>query len=113
MSDQVIPLTSDPRQSLTINPVVDGVTLNLRLDVAYSEPAGYWVMRITDASTDEVLVDSLPLITGDYPGGNILGQYGYLKIGSAYIVNASGVDQDHPDETNLGSDFQLIWSDAE
>ena len=66
---------------------------------------------INDASGNALLTD-VPLLCGVFPAGNILGQFAYLAIGSAYIVNVSGVSQDSPDDTNLGTDFQLIWGDS-
>ena len=38
-----------------------------------------------------LLVDSVPMLTGYYPAANLLCQFVYLGIGSAYIINASGV----------------------
>ena len=47
------------------------------------------------------------------PAGNILGQFGYMGLGGATIINVSGVAQDYPDNTDLGSDFNLLWYDSE
>jgi len=70
-------------------------------------------MRIFDVTTNEITIDNIPLLTGDYPAGNLLKQYQYLQLGSIYIINASGVAMDHPDDTNLGTDFVLVWGDSE
>lgn len=111
MADQIIPLTNAPNQSLAASLTVDGNPLALQLDIRFSEIAAYWVMTISDANGN-LLVDSMPMITGAYPAANLLAQHRYLAIGSAYIVNASGVASDYPDNTNLGTDFLLVWSDT-
>ena len=112
MSAQIVPLTYDPDQTLQVALNVDGKTLTLGLEVKWNATAGYWVMTITDPTTGTTLLDAVPLITGAYPSANILGQYGYLAIGSAYIINAGGVEMDSPDDTNLGTDFVLLWDDT-
>jgi hypothetical protein len=110
--DQIIPLTSDPNQELQINPIVDGAALNLRLNISWNEMAQYWTMKISDPKTGGCILDSIPLVAGDYPAANLLGQFAYLGIGSAYIINAGQVPIDSPDDTNLGTDFILLWGDT-
>ncbi|HBC94305.1 MAG TPA: hypothetical protein DCZ10_15760 [Pelotomaculum sp.] len=107
MSYYTIPLTSDPSQNFTCTIPVDGRNITLRFRINYNDIAGYWWMSITDSS-GALLIDSLPLLTGQ----NILGQYQYLGIGSAYLYN-NGSSEDNPDNTNLGTDFLLIWGDSE
>lgn len=107
-----IPLTTEPNQSFMASVPVDGINIELKFDVRYNTIANYWVMTITDALTDKILIDSLPLLTGQYPAANILEQYSYLRIGSAVIVNTSTVDiTDEPNDENLGGDYVLIWGD--
>ncbi len=111
MSAQFVPLTNSPNQSFLTTLEVDGNPLTLQLAIRYSEIAGYWLMSVSNAS-GSLLVDSVPLITGYYPAANLLGQQAYLAIGSAFLINASGVSQDYPDWSNLGSDFVLLWDDT-
>lgn len=111
MSDQIIPTTSAPNQSFATTLQVDGAALTLNLTLKWSEMAGYWVMSISDAAGN-LLLDSLPLITGWYPGANILAQYAYLKIGSAYILNEGTSGSDYPGRNDLGTNFVLLWSDT-
>lgn len=112
MAIQVIPLTTDPNQTFQTTVSVDNQNITLSLTIRYNEMAGYWVMTITDPTTNIILLDSIPLITGSYPAANVLGQYAYLGIGSAYVVKAGAVNMDYPDDTNLGTDFLLVWSDT-
>lgn len=107
----IIPLTNAPNQAFLVSLTVDGKLLALQIGIRYNEIASYWVLTISDAAGN-LLLDSIPMLTGAYPAANILGQYAYLKIGSAFLVNASGIAKDNPDATNLGSDFQLIWDDT-
>ena len=136
MSVQVIPLTSAPNQSYNIQLQIDGKALVLNITVKYNEMAGYWILGIFDSSGN-LLVDSVPMITGSFPAANILAQQRYLGIGAWYVVNVSNLkaetgtsegygdggfgdggyggelDQggiDYPNNTNLGTDFQL-WVD--
>ena len=111
MADQIVPLDSSPNQAFSVSLSVDNATLTLNLSISYRELAGYWVMKIADANNN-TLIGCVPLLCGVYPAANLLSQYGYMRIGSAYIINASGTSQDHPDATNLGTDFVLLWSDT-
>jgi hypothetical protein len=108
---QVILLTPLPNQSFAITLQVDGAPLTLNLVIRWSEMAGYWVMTIFDSAMN-LLLDSIPLITGWYPAANILAQYSYLGIGSAYILNDGSSDSDYPGRNDLGSNFSLLWDDT-
>ena len=108
---QLIPLTTDPQQTLSVTLNVDGGVLRLQLYVYFSEMAQYWLMNVSD-SAGNLLLASVPMVTGSWPSANLLAQYGYLAIGSAYIINAGNVDNDYPDETQLGSAFLLLWDDT-
>lgn len=111
MAGQIIPLTSSPNQTVRVDLSVDGSTLTLTLKIFYNEISSYWCMSILDTNGN-LLLDSVPMLSGVWPASNILGQYGYLQIGSAYLINVSGVSEDNPTASNLGSDWQLLWSDT-
>ncbi len=111
MSDQIVPLTSAYNQTFTVELQVDGAPLTLNHAIRWSEMAGYWLLSVSD-SAGNLLVDSVPLITGWYPAANLLAQHQYLKIGSAYILNAGNSKVDYPGRNNLGSDFVLLWGDT-
>lgn len=108
---QIVPLTSNPNQTIQVTLVVDGANLTLRLSIAYNSMSGYWSMDIADQNGNDIIV-GIPLITGDWPSANLLMQQRYLKIGSCYIINFGQVATDYPDATNLGSDFLLLWDDT-
>lgn len=108
---QVIPLTNAPQQSMAVSLKVDGTVLRLQLAIYFSEMAQYWVMDISDSSGN-LLISSIPMLTGGWPAANMLSQYGYLKIGSAYIINLGQVADDYPNSTELGNNFSLVWDDT-
>lgn len=108
---QVVPLTAAPKQKFNVNLNVDGNPLTLQLGISWSSMAGYWVMSIFN-SAGSLLLDSVPLITGWYPAANLLAQYRYLKIGSAYILNNGTSNSDYPGINDLGSGWSLLWGDT-
>jgi hypothetical protein len=138
MSLQIVPLTNSPNQQLTVLLQVDGAPLTLNLTVKFNEMAGYWLLSVSDSSNN-LLIDSIPMICGNYPAGNLLQQQRYLAIGSWYIVNVANLTvtgasdvgygqggygfggyggasgqggQDYPDASNLGTAFQLWVGDT-
>lgn len=108
---QIVPLTNAPQQTLAVALNVDGNVLRLQLDVYYSEMAGYWLVDISD-SAGKLLLASVPMITGDWPAANLLSQFGYLRIGSAYVINLGQVADDYPNSVELGNAFALLWDDT-
>jgi hypothetical protein len=109
MSSQTIPLTNASNQTFSAQLTVNGQPLTLNLTVAYSVMAGYWQLSIADVNGN-LLVASVPLLTGAYPAANLLAQYQYLNIGSAYLLNTSDSPDDYPGQNNLNQ-FTLLWSD--
>jgi hypothetical protein len=90
---------------------VNGEQLNLILFFAYNELIQYWTMTISDANNN-VLIASIPLLTGVFPASNVLNQFQYLLIGSCYILDNSSSDTlDYPDSRTLGNDFLMLWGD--
>ena len=109
---QVVPLSSLDNQTFTSILSIDGVNVTLKFFLRWNDVAEYWVMTISDPITNAVILDSIPLVTGDYPTINIIEQFGYLKIGSAWLFNAGGVS-DNPSHFDLGGNFVLIWGDTQ
>jgi hypothetical protein len=140
MSLQAVSVSNAPRQSFKALLLVDNRALTLNLAITYNEMAGYWVLRISDVN-NQVLVDSIPMLTGEYPAANLLEQHQYLGIGSAYLVDISNISLStpvasigygeggyglggyggtglkeggivYPNQSNLGTDFHLWWGDT-
>lgn len=106
----IIPLTTSPNQTISIAPQVNGATLSLTLSLSWNRVGLFWAMDISDASRN-LLVAGIPLLTGAWPAANILAPYDYMKIGSAYILNRSGATGSEANDSNLGTDFMLLWDD--
>lgn len=113
MGNQLVPLSNAPNQSLVVPLNIDGGVTDLYFRLVFNEVAQYWVITILDASGN-ILLDSIPLITGNAPAANVLGQFKYMNLGSAQIINASGklLTNDYPTKVDLGTDFVLIWGDT-
>lgn len=110
MSAQIIPLTQTPNQTFTAQLTVDGGPLTLAFSLSYSAMSGWWQLQVYNAQ-GLLLLASVPLVTGYYPAANLLAQYGYLEIGSAYLLNTGNSADDYPGASNLTS-FSLLWSDT-
>ena len=108
----IIPLTTAPNQTMTVNLPINGGTLTLNLSIYYNENGlngNFWVMDIAD-QLGNPLVSSVPLVTGTWPAGNILAPWDYLRIGAATVLNLAGSATDIPDDSTLGSQYVLVWS---
>jgi len=109
----VIPLTTDPNQSFTCVIPIDKDNRRLNIDLRYNEVAEYWCMTIHDPEQRKILIDSLPLLVGEFPVADILQQYRYLGLGSATIVAVGPTEPNtNPSDKNLGSGFALVWGDT-
>lgn len=108
--NQVIPLTNDQAQQATVQLTVDDAARTLTLNINYLAMAGYWVMAVVDAA-GTLLLSGVPLLTGSYPAANLLAQYQYMQIGSAYLLNTGSGLIDSPGQTTLDQ-FTLVWGDS-
>lgn len=105
----VLPLTPNPNQKFTSTIPIDGKKIKFNFFLRFNTEANYWVLDISDSSNTNLLV-SINLVCGL----NLLEQYSYLKIGSAYLVKTdNSLNDDSPNEYNLGSKFVLLWGDTE
>lgn len=107
--NQIVPLSLAVVQQQTVQLTVNGQPLTLTLSITWSAMAGYWQMSVTDVNGN-LLLSSVPLITGSYPAANLLAQYQYLQIGSAYLLNTGTGADDYPGQYDL-QQFTLVWGD--
>lgn len=108
-----IPVTSEPNQNFKCSIPIDGENKTFIFYIRYNSEAEYWTMTVTDDLADKVLLDSVPLLSGVYPAANILEQYAYLNIGSAYVVKVNpDITEENPNSETLGNGFKLYWSDT-
>lgn len=71
--------------------------------------AGYWDLAISNVQ-GQLLIASVPFLTGLYPASNLLAQYQYLRIGSAFLLNTGNSTTDYPNSLNLNL-YTLVWDD--
>jgi hypothetical protein len=112
MSDQIIPVTSDPNQTFQAQVNIDGRNLTLEFFLSYNEVAEYWTIDIRYPPTGVPYICGIPLLPGVFPAANLLEQYAYLVIGSLYLLNVGGNPSEEPGNPNLGTDFVLAYSDT-
>jgi hypothetical protein len=111
----MIPLDNSPDQTFTVTIPVDGVNKAFLIRLRYNLIAKYWVMSVSDQNTGGMILDGVPLVTGQYPAADLFRQYAYLGLGSAAIVpTGEFLDRDYPDDADggLGGDFVLVWGDT-
>lgn len=111
MADRIIPLIPNTNQTLTCTLPIDGKNIALKFSFTYNTVGKYWFMSVGDAARG-MLLDSVPLVVGQYPAADLLEQYRYLGIGSAVIVPTSSIATGIPEESNLGTDYVLVWGDT-
>ena len=81
--------------------------ITLLFRITYNELAKYWLMDISD-DEGNMLISALPLV----PAQNILEQFAYMGIGSAYVLPRTQVKEQWPSAETLTADWYLIWSDT-
>lgn len=108
---QQLPVDTSPNQTFSATLEINGENVSLSFFLRYSEIAGYWLMDIIRAG--ETLISSLPLVSGQYPAGNLLRAFNYMGIGSIYLVKAVDTTEDYPGIDSLGSDWVVLWGDNE
>ena len=108
MSYYEIPLTTAAFSQTTFKLTLSGDrNINILLKLSYYDSYSLWVADIVDNATGTELITALPLV----PGINLLGQYSYLNIGSAYVVAVEPTTLQQPDNETLGSTWLLLWGD--
>jgi hypothetical protein len=107
MAYSKIPISCTPQGSESFKVTLGSRNINIKLETRYSDVYDVWTAKVSDNNTGEVLIDSMPLVCGV----NLLGQYGYLDIGEAYIIKSTDTSLMQPDNKTLGKEFILIWGD--
>lgn len=102
-----IPLVAVPNYSISSTIPVDGANITLLFRIMYNELAKYWLIDISD-DEGNMLISALPLV----PAQNILEQFAYMGIGSAYVLPRTQVKEQWPSAETLTADWYLIWSDT-
>jgi hypothetical protein len=111
---QKVPLITTKSQQFTITLYINGSNQSFKFIIMWNHIADYWVLTIINLINSAYIIDSVPLVTGQINTNslNILRQFDYLEIGRAYLVPSVSVPKtDYPDNTNLDSEFELVWDD--
>lgn len=104
----IVPITSNPNQTFTSTIPIDNSSIKFNFFLKYNTESSCWVLDIKDSGNNGI-VTGINLVTGV----NLLEQYSYLKIGSAYLAKVdTSLTDDLPTEYNLGTKFLLIWDDT-
>ena len=104
----IVPVTSNPNQTFSSVIPIDNSSINFNFFLRYNTESSCWILDILDSANNS-LVSGINLVCG----ANLLEQYGYLRIGSAYLIKIdTSLTDDSPTEYNLGNKFLLIWDDT-
>ncbi len=103
----IVPISAIPNYKFSSKIPVDNQNITLQFECQYNELAGYWIVNVLQ--TGKYLIAGLPVL----PAQNILEQYAYLGIGSAYIVPAQTIKEQWPSRYTLGSSWYLVWGDTD
>lgn len=104
----IIPITSAPNQTFNCKIPIDGKNITIYFFARFNEISGYWLITLSDEKGKDY-VTNLPVL----PAENILEQFSYLAIGSAFILKSEAVKEQWPSGDTLGSDWYLVWSDTD
>lgn len=102
----IVPFQAIPNHSFSAVVPIDNGNTKLGFHLRYNEVATYWTVDIS--KDNETVIFSLPV----KPAQNVLEQFGYLGIGSAYIVPRSEAAAQWPGATDLSSDWYVLWGDT-
>ncbi|UUZ80630.1 hypothetical protein LJK88_38220 [Paenibacillus sp. P26] len=110
MANKIIPLIKSQNQSFTITLPVNGQNMTLTLGFTYNTQGEYWFMSVRDR-TGALLLDAVPIVTGEYPATDILGQHDYMNIGTAIVLPDNNLQIGIPAFDDLGVNYYLAWTD--
>lgn len=97
--------------TLTIDP--DGNAITVRVELRYMRYTNQWYLSLYNAADDTCYIRYIPLVASGSKLNDLLGQFGYLGIGSIACVpvKAESGSLPGPQENTL-SDFDVLWGDC-
>ena len=110
MSAQIVNLNNAPNQLMAVSLQLSGKTVRVQVELSWNRIGSFWVASVYDQAGNP-LVTSLPLLTGDWPAGNLMAPFDYLGIGTWCMINQNGAATDWPNAQNLGVGFVLLVDD--
>ena len=110
-----LPLTSSPRQVMTLNVTLDGEPLQTQVEIRYLPALDQWFFSLRDHATGELLVNMIPLICSRGEVNDLLLPFRHLREGKgvgSLICLRAGEETAKPDPAwESLREFELIWSD--
>lgn len=108
-----IPLTNAPNQRFQCTLPVNDENVIFLFELWYNEQAEYWMLSLTNKTTNEQLFTNLPLLaTKNAVFGNIMCQLGYKNAGICYVVPISEDIKSMPNDKELGELYLMLWGDS-
>ena len=110
-----LPLTSSPRQVMTLNVTLDGEPLQAQVEIRYLPAPDQWFFSLRDHATGELLVNMIPLICSRGEVNDLLLPFRHLRqgkgVGSLICLRAGEeTAKSDPAAGNL-QEFSILWSD--
>ena len=110
-----LPLTSSPRQVMTLNVTLDGQPMQAQVEIRYLPAPDQWFFSLRDHATGEMLVNMIPLICSRGEVNDLLLPFRHLRQGKgvgSLICLRAGEETAKPDPAwESLREFELIWSD--
>ena len=86
---------------------INGENKNFILEFTYNPVGDMWKMSVLDEG-ENTLISNIPL----FPTSNLLGQYGYMNLGSAILIpNSDEVKEEYPSFSTLKENYTLFLGD--
>ena len=111
----LLPITSSPRQVMTLNVTLDGEPMQAQVEIRYLPAPDQWFFSLRDHATGELLVNMIPLICSRGEVNDLLLPFRHLRQGKgvgSLICLRAGEETTKPDPVagNL-QEFSILWSD--
>ena len=112
----LLPLSSSPRQVMTLNVILDGEPLQAQVEIRYLPAPDQWFFSLRDHATGELLVNMIPLICSRGEVNDLLLPFRHLRggkgVGTLICLKAGEeTAKQDPSAGNL-KEFNLIWTDC-
>ena len=111
----LLPITSSPRQVMTLNVTLDGQPMQAQVEIRYLPAPDQWFFSLRDHATGEMLVNMIPLICSRGEVNDLLLPFRHLREGKgvgSLICLRAGEETAKPDPAwESLREFELIWSD--
>lgn len=98
-------------QEITLRLCPDDRSVIIRMRLEWREYVSKWFCTLWDATTGECLVSNLPIIGSQRYINDLLGQFGYKRIGTFSCVPLTNEMQGKNPDFETMRLFELLWGD--